>query len=91
MTNQPWARGGGPVAFDDGTAVMLGLRTDHPSPSLYGLSGGRAKLLNGVPDRMDDLAGDGKLLYGIQLESPHATTVATSTDRGKTWESFEPR
>jgi hypothetical protein len=91
VANKPWARGGGPVAFDDGSAVMLGQAISDPSPSLYGISAGRAKLLNGVPDRMDDLAGDGQLLYGIQLESPTAQKVATSTDRGKTWRAFEPR
>jgi hypothetical protein len=95
VTNKPWARAGGPVAFDDGSAVMLGLKLNDPSPSpspsLYGIMAGRAKLLNGVPDQMDGLAGDEQLLYGIQLESPTVQKVATSTDRGKTWRTFEPR
>lgn len=54
VTNTPWARGGGPVAFNDGTAVMLGLTAYSSSR--------RPRL-----------------------------KVATSPDRGKTWQSFEPR
>jgi len=99
VTDKPWARGGGPVAFNDGTAVMLGLTTADLSPSLYVIAGdGRSTLRNGVPDQLDDIAGDGRLLYGRRVQNPHttmigthATMVATSTDRGETWSQFEPR
>ncbi|WP_112246399.1 beta propeller repeat protein [Kribbella monticola] len=90
VADKPWARGGGPVVFN-GSAVMLGQKLSDPTSSLYGISAGRAKPLNGVPDQLDDLAGDERLLYGIQLERPTAQKVAVSTDQGRTWRTFEPR
>ncbi|HET6293052.1 MAG TPA: hypothetical protein VFG33_06745 [Kribbella sp.] len=93
------ARGGGPVAFNDGTARMIGIANDDTT-ALYGIdSSGSMTKLPGLPDLLDDLSGDGKLLYGplIQgsaqelLRGPSQNKIATSTDRGLTWRQFEPR
>lgn len=90
-TNTPWGRAGGPIVFDDQTAIFLGQQPNDPTASVYGVADGKAKLLNGAPDLQDSLSGDGRLMYGVQLEAPTATKVAMSTDRGKTWSSFEAR
>lgn len=90
VRNKPWARGGGPIAFDDGTALMLGISQNSPKPALYRLADGQAVRTNAVPDGLDDLSGDQALLFGPQLGTP-STTVVTSTDRGAAWRSFEPR
>ncbi|TCC64355.1 hypothetical protein E0H73_08070 [Kribbella pittospori] len=80
-----WSKGVYPVAFDDGTAVALGQPADHPTPELYTLSDGHARLVNGVPDLLTYLAGDEQLMYGPQDQNGVATRAAVSTDRGKTW------
>ncbi len=90
VQSKPWARGGGPVAFDDGTALMLGIAQNSLKPAAYGLADGRAVRTNGVPDGLDDLSGDQALLFGPQLGTP-STKVLISTDQGTTWRPFEPR
>jgi hypothetical protein len=90
VRNKPWARGGGPIAFDDGTALMLGIAQTSPKTAVYRLADGQAVRTNAVPDGLDDLSGDQALLFGPQLGTP-STKVVTSTDRGATWRSFEPR
>jgi len=80
-----------PIAFDDGTAVLLGQPLNDPTPSLYGASGGRITFLNGLPDRLQELTRDGGLVYGVQIEYPGATHVVYSTDHGHTWTRFTPR
>jgi len=98
VQNAPWARGGGPVAFNDGTALMIGTSTNGLS-AMYAIdSSGEATQVNGLPDGiqdlnhgLQDLSGDGKLLYGPLLEGSKQKKIATSTDRGLTWRQFEPR
>jgi hypothetical protein len=90
VTDKPWAREGGPVAFNDGTALMLG-RSRDGVVALYPLDDQPGQTLLTGHDGLDDLTGDGKLLYGPVLTGTTTTKVATSTDRGKTWHEFEPR
>lgn len=92
VTNLPWGRAGGPVAFDDHTAVLLGQQDSaNPALSLYSIIGGAAKKLDSAPPNLlEGLTGDGRALYSTKVESP-TTKVATSPDRGKTWTTFEPR
>ncbi|NEA31552.1 sialidase family protein [Streptomyces sp. SID13031] len=95
VTSTPWGRVGGPVVFNDRSAVLLGQPSaDDPEgtiPSIYTITGNRAKTLGKAPALLQDLTGNEQLLYGITLGSPSATQVASSTDRGKTWEFAEPR
>jgi hypothetical protein len=90
--NLPWGRAGGPVAFDDHTAALLGQQDpDNQGLWVYTITDGKAKLLSSAPTSpIDGLTGNGQLLYSTKIDSP-ATKVATSTDRGKTWAYFEPR
>jgi hypothetical protein len=91
VKNAPWARGGGPVAFNDGTALMIGTALDG-SNALYAIdSSGVATKVPGLPGMLTDLSGDGKLLYGPVLQGMTQKKVATSTDRGQSWQQFEPR
>ncbi|WP_432946200.1 hypothetical protein ACQPXM_07595 [Kribbella sp. CA-253562] len=90
VADRPWARGGGPVAFNDGTAMMLGV-SKQGQTGLYRLADGTATQLSPGPPGLEELAGDGKLLYGQVLRGPGVTKVATSVDRGLRWREFEPR
>jgi hypothetical protein len=90
VADRPWARGGGPVAFDDGTAMMLGV-SKQGRTALYRLADGTATQSSAGPPGLEELAGDGKLLYGQVLRGAGVTKVATSVDRGLHWREFEPR
>ncbi|WP_406057664.1 hypothetical protein [Kribbella sp. NBC_00889] len=80
-----------PIAFDDGTAVLLGQPLNDLTPSLYGVSGGRITFLNGLPDRLQERTEDGGLVYGVEIEYPGATQLAYSTDHGHAWTRVTPR
>ncbi|ONI78400.1 hypothetical protein BWI15_00535 [Kribbella sp. ALI-6-A] len=90
VADRPWARGGGPVAFNDGTAVMLGV-SKQGQTALYRLADGKATQLSPGHPGLEELAGDGKLLYGQVLRGSAVTKVATSVDRGLHWREIEPR
>lgn len=80
-----------PVAFDDGTAVMLGARSGHSTPQLYRITTEGAEPEPGAPGAFSHLTGDTKLLYGPRISDERATQVAISTDRGTTWQNLDPR
>jgi len=80
-----------PIAFDDGTALMLGGRSGDPKPRLYRITAGTARLEAGYPGDLADLSGDAGLLYGPEVPKRRTTEVALSTDQGKTWTKFSPR
>lgn len=89
VSDKPVGLTGGPVAFDDGTALLLGQRPDISGLSLYTLDADGTEQLDGRPDRVEDLAGHGDLVYGIR--TGRATNVAISTDRGRSWYTLELR
>lgn len=95
VTDLPWGRAGGPVAFDDHIATMLGQQEpDSGTLSIYTLAEGKAIRLDDAPPTvLDDLFSDGAQLYSTTTSRPGsvATTLGTSVDRGKTWKFFEPR
>lgn len=80
-----------PIAFNDGTALMLGGRSGDPKPRLYRITGGTARLEPGFPGDLSDLSGDAGLLYGPEVPKRRTTEVALSTDQGKSWTKFSPR
>lgn len=85
----PWARMGGPVPFDDGTAALLGIQPENnakPTGYLIGTDA-KARKAEGWPKQLEDLDGDGKFLHG--KSSP--TSLAISNDRGETWRTITPR
>ncbi|MEV6268092.1 hypothetical protein AB0L64_13025 [Kribbella sp. NPDC051936] len=79
-----------PLAFDDGTALLLGGRAGD-RPRLYRVRDGAAKLDRGYPGDLADLAGDSDLMYGFEVPKRRTTEVVLSTDRGTTWTKFAPR
>lgn len=91
VTTPPWVRAAGPVVFDDGTVMMIGKTEADPVDVLHRIVDGQVLPVEGTRDRLYDLETDGSLLYGIANEDPINKRVATSTDRGKTWQFFEPR
>jgi len=87
----PWTLSAGPVAFDDGTAIVLGGRAGNPAPQLYKLKDGVAQPDPSTRGMFAGLAGDAQLLYGAEVSQRRATRLAVSTDRGTTWTKFTPR
>ncbi|GAA2801283.1 WD40/YVTN/BNR-like repeat-containing protein [Kribbella solani] len=79
-----------PLAFDDGTALMLGGRGGE-RPRLYRVRDGAANLDRGYPGDLADLEGDAQLMYGFEVPKRRTTEVVLSTDQGKTWTKFAPR
>ena len=79
-----------PLAFDDGTAMMLGGRPND-RPRLYRVRDGAADLDRGYPGDLADLAGDQHLMYGFEVPKRRTTEVVLSTDEGATWTKFAPR
>ena len=80
-----------PLAFDGGTAVMIGGRSGDPKPRLFRITGDQAELTTGYPGDLADLAGDADLIYGPEVPKRRTTEVAYSTDQGATWTKFAPR
>jgi hypothetical protein len=91
VRDTPWSLNAGPVALNDGTALVLGGRSGDPTPHLYRISDDVARPDPGSPGVLAHLAGDAHLLYGPEVSKRHTTRLAVSTDAGKTWEYFEPR
>jgi hypothetical protein len=95
VASAPWGRVGGPIVFSDRSAVLLGQPSandpEDTIPSIYTITGSRAKVLGKAPGLLEDLNGNEELLYGIKRGSPNPTQFATSADRGRTWEFAEPR
>jgi hypothetical protein len=75
----------GPVAFDDGTALVLGARANDSSSRMYRIGDGKATPLASAPTSITGLYGESRWLYGPQPGGPGGPRVATSTDRGTTW------
>ncbi|TDD52303.1 exo-alpha-sialidase [Kribbella antibiotica] len=91
----------GPAVLDDGTVFLAGHKPSDPDAlagrqtsdadrRLYTVTAGQIQRVGSTPALLRDITGDGKRLYGIQVEPP-STKVAVSTDHGKTWSAFEPR
>jgi hypothetical protein len=80
-----------PLAFNDGTAVMLGSRPGDNRPRLYRVRNNTATLDPGQAGDLTDLSGNAVLLYGFDVPKRHATQAAYSTDQGATWTHFAPR
>jgi hypothetical protein len=91
VEHTPWRLNAAPVAFDDGTAVLLGGRPGGSTPQLYRISEGAARPDRGSPGILTDLAGNADLLYSPVTSKRRAVQVAVSTDHGTTWKSFQPR
>ncbi|HWD78645.1 MAG TPA: hypothetical protein VG497_07185 [Kribbella sp.] len=79
-----------PLAFDDGTALMLG-GPAGARPRLYRIQDGEAKLQAGYPGDLGELQGDEHLMYGFEIPRRRTTEVVLSTDQGNTWSKFAPR
>ncbi|WP_329005951.1 hypothetical protein OHA18_21420 [Kribbella sp. NBC_00709] len=79
-----------PLAFDDGTALMLGGRLND-RPRLYRVRDAAADLDRGYPGDLADLSGDEHLMYGFEVPKRRTTEVVLSTDEGATWTKFAPR
>ncbi|WP_350278611.1 hypothetical protein [Kribbella sp. HUAS MG21] len=79
-----------PIAFDDGTALLLGGRPGD-RPRLYRVRDDEAKLDRGYPGDLADLEGDQQLMYGFEVPKRRTTEVVLSTDAGATWTKFAPR
>ena len=81
-----------PVAFDDGTALMMGVNSSD-TRGLYRISVGGAARQPGTPPKLWDFGGGVGFLWGSRIDNgPVAMTKAvTSTDDGRTWQAFEPR
>jgi hypothetical protein len=79
-----------PLAFDDGTALIVGGRPGD-RPRLYRVRDGAAKLDRGYPGDLADLEGDAGLMYGVEVPKRRTTEVVLSTDTGATWTKFAPR
>ncbi|MDX6279045.1 MAG: hypothetical protein QOH03_116 [Kribbellaceae bacterium] len=75
-----------PVAFDDGTGMLL-YQNAKQRELLF--PGGRASFA--PPEQLGELNGADGFVYGLFVEDLKVTTqVLISTDRGKTWTTFEP-
>jgi hypothetical protein len=79
-----------PIAFDDGTAVMLGVPRGGSSPQLYRITNGAARADHGSPGLLTELGGNSDLLYSPEI-GRRSASVALSTDDGATWKAFQPR
>ncbi|MGW7684288.1 WD40/YVTN/BNR-like repeat-containing protein [Kribbella sp. NPDC054772] len=79
-----------PLAFDDGTALMLGGRPND-RPRLYRVRDGVAKLDRGYPGDLAMLSGDEHLMYGFEVPKRRTTEVVLSEDEGASWTKFAPR
>ncbi|WP_427885144.1 WD40/YVTN/BNR-like repeat-containing protein [Kribbella sp. GL6] len=90
VQNPPPSLSTSPVAFDDGTALMIG-GPAGARPRIYRISEGAAKLNGGYPGDLADLSGDQQLLYGPEVPKRRTTGVVLSTDNGATWTKFVPR
>ncbi|HEY3557783.1 MAG TPA: hypothetical protein VGL05_09980 [Kribbella sp.] len=90
VQNPPPSLSTAPLAFDDGTALMLGGRAGD-RPRLYRVSDGAAKPAGGYPGDLADLDGDQHLMYGFEIPRRRTTEVVLSTDEGATWSKFAPR
>ncbi|MBP2355205.1 hypothetical protein JOF29_006315 [Kribbella aluminosa] len=90
VQNPPASLSTSPVAFDDGTAMMIG-GASGDRPRVYRISEGAAKLNGGYPGDLADLSGDQHLLYGPEVPKRRTTGVVLSTDNGATWTKFAPR
>lgn len=90
VQNPPPSLSTPPVAFDDGTAMMIG-GPPGARPRVYRVSEGAAKLNGGYPGDLADLSGDQHLLYGPEVPKRRTTQVVLSTDGGATWTKFAPR
>ncbi|MFF0344964.1 WD40/YVTN/BNR-like repeat-containing protein [Kribbella sp. NPDC004875] len=88
--NPPPSLNAPPLAFDDGTALMLGGRPND-RPRLYRVRDGVAKLDRGYPGDLAVLAGDEHLMYGFEVPKRRTTEVVLSEDEGATWTKFAPR
>ena len=90
VENPPASLSASPLAFDDGTALLVG---GHPGarPRVYRVRDGAAKLDRGYPGDLADLAGDAHLMYGFEVPKRRTTEVVLSTDQGATWTKFAPR
>jgi hypothetical protein len=76
-----WSRA--PVALNDGRALLI------EQQKLVLLDG---RTIGTAPKNASALRGDDSLLY-VAIEPPDGqpSAIATSTDLGKTWKTFEPR
>lgn len=90
VENPPKSLAVAPLAFDDGTALVLGGRPGD-RPRLYRVRDGAAKLDRGYPGDLADLSGDAQLMYGSEVPKRRTTEVVLSTDQGATWTKFAPR
>ncbi|HZX07274.1 hypothetical protein [Kribbella sp.] len=90
VQNPPPSLSTSPVAFDDGTAMMIG-GPPGARPRVYRISEGAAKVNGGYPGDLADLSGDQHLLYGPEVPKRRTTGVVLSTDNGTTWTRFAPR
>jgi hypothetical protein len=98
VDGNPWTAEGSMVAFDDGTALMLGrgpgIREDQPQ-RLYRIgTDGKVAQVSGAPAGLSTLAGTGSQLSGLVTEEgarSETLRVAVSKDAGKSWQTFEPR
>ncbi|GAB3934886.1 hypothetical protein GCM10029976_044470 [Kribbella albertanoniae] len=89
LFTKPGGHSAGPVTLDDGTVLLLGQLPGDPTRGLYTVTGRQVQRLNDAPD-LTNFTGNSNLLYGLTIE-PMTTKVAFSTDRGTTWNYFEPR
>lgn len=88
VQGHPRYRAGGPIAFDDGTALLLGQNPEiGGGTTLFRIDAeGKIRPVQGAP-ALQDLGGTGNLVHG----PIDGNTVAVSTDRGQTWSTFAPR
>jgi hypothetical protein len=76
-----------PIAFDDGTGMLL--YQNNKQRELLFPGGGPSAI---PPDHLTELDGADGFVYGMIVDDLKVNTqVSTSTDRGKTWKTFEPR
>jgi hypothetical protein len=80
-----------PVAFDDGTAALVGQSRAGGAPQLYRITNGSAQPDRVSPGSLTDLAGNDDLMYSPATGRRGTTQVAISTDHGTSWRPFQPR
>jgi hypothetical protein len=90
VLNPPSRLQAAPIAFDDGSAVMLGVRRGGSSPQLYRITNGAAEPEKGSPGLLTELGATSDLLYSPET-GRRGSSVALSTDQGKSWKAFHPR
>jgi hypothetical protein len=84
-------RAAGPVVSDDGTIMLLGGTEADPTPTLYRLADGQVLPVADAAGRLRDLASNGTMLWGPAIGAATSVRIATTTDRGQSWNSFQPR